>query len=597
MSRTVPSPPAAWHVYQAADTERAGGTWPDDPFAFETLNDAGICEYLHRYRLWLLRKTDNPVDSFTQDQLADLDPGVFVLSNNSSTFPDNNGATNSVSSHHSDLQDPFDVAFRGNWPTVQEPKLSIDTTTVSPIDLTQPMRSPVPRSLPRRRSKYTMRQRSRSGTRPIAIPAPYTANSAPQSLAMQRWRDSPPEDEAASFTAITNALQWQDGNLAQEHTRSTACPALETRAPSSSTSIDSESSATSTHSGQSSRSARSKTSQRGSRRKPAERRKRDAKAGEPSERPFKCTFCCDDFKHKYDWSRHEKSLHLSLATWQCAPDSGAVIEALTNRLLCIYCREVEPSTEHLEAHYHTACRTIHDGAPTFRRKDHLVQHLRLVHHVDAAPQIDDWKLEQPPITSRCGFCDVRLSSWDERTGHMAAHFRNGKTMADWTGEHEFEAHVAACVKDALPPYLVAYEAQSLVPYSATSGWTKDHYTQVSSQIASRANPTGLPGPFPPIARQKMDGPDRTAESLSRLQGQDTEHAQSSRQQTDLGSFAQILALHLGRFAREQVAAGVFPSDELFQREARRVLYGDEDEWNQSIADNSIWLDQIRRQNS
>ncbi|PSK42040.1 3-demethylubiquinone-9 3-O-methyltransferase [Elsinoe australis] len=410
MSRAFPSPPAAKHVYQAADTKRAEGTWPDDPFAFDTLNDAEI------------------FDSFTQDQLTDLDPGVFVVSNNSSTLPDNNGATNSVSSHHSDLQDPFDVAFRGNWPTVQEPQLSIDTTTVSPIDFIQPMRSPLPRSLPRRRSKNTLRQRSRSGTRPIAIPAPYTANSAPQSLAMQRWRDSLPEDEAASFTAITNALQWQDGNLAQEHTRSTACPALESRAPSSTTSIDSEFSATSTHSGQS------------------------------------------------------------------------------------------------------------------------------------------------------------------------THFRNGKTMADWTGEYEFEAHVAACVKDALPPYLVAYEAQSLVPYSATSGWTKDHYTQVSSQIASRANPTGLPGTFPLIAQQEMDGSDSTAESISGLQGQDTEHVQSSRQQKDMGSFAQILALHLGRFAREQVAAGVFPSDELFQREARRVLYGDEDEWNQSIADNSIWLDHIRRQN-
>lgn len=29
-------------------------------------------------------------------------------------------------------------------------------------------------------------------------------------------------------------------------------------------------------------------------------------------RLFQCTFCTDRFKSKYDWSRHEKSLHLSL---------------------------------------------------------------------------------------------------------------------------------------------------------------------------------------------------------------------------------------------------------------------------------------------
>jgi uncharacterized Zn-finger protein len=34
---------------------------------------------------------------------------------------------------------------------------------------------------------------------------------------------------------------------------------------------------------------------------------------------FQCTFCTESFKVKYDWLRHEKSLHLSMEKWTCAP--------------------------------------------------------------------------------------------------------------------------------------------------------------------------------------------------------------------------------------------------------------------------------------
>lgn len=37
------------------------------------------------------------------------------------------------------------------------------------------------------------------------------------------------------------------------------------------------------------------------------------------ERLYQCTFCTDTFKSKHDWVRHEKSLHLSLESWTCAP--------------------------------------------------------------------------------------------------------------------------------------------------------------------------------------------------------------------------------------------------------------------------------------
>jgi hypothetical protein len=37
-----------------------------------------------------------------------------------------------------------------------------------------------------------------------------------------------------------------------------------------------------------------------------------------------------------------------------------------------------------------------------------------------------------------------------------------------------------------------------------------------------------------------------------------------------------------------------PTDEMFQRESRRVLYQDaDDEWNQTVADDPEWIRQFR----
>jgi hypothetical protein len=65
---------------------------------------------------------------------------------------------------------------------------------------------PQQRTLPRRRSKYVLR-RSGSGSRPIAIPSRASRVESPvQPLSIQRWQNSPPEQEAASLSAIYNAM-------------------------------------------------------------------------------------------------------------------------------------------------------------------------------------------------------------------------------------------------------------------------------------------------------------------------------------------------------------------------------------------------------
>src|SRR5690242_1239195 len=63
------------------------------------------------------------------------------------------------------------------------------------------------------------------------------------------------------------------------------------------------------------------------------------------------------------------------------------------------------------------------------------------------------------------------------------------------------------------------------------------------------------------------------------------------------AFADLLALHLSQFARNRIATGVIPTDELFQQEARRFVFGDEDGWNQTLADNQQWLKAFKEQES
>jgi hypothetical protein len=444
-----------------------------------------------------------------------------------------------------------------------------------------PAPPPRQRTLPRRRSRYALR-RSGSGTRPVAIPnGGHRVESPVQSLAIQRWQNSPPEEEAASLSAIYNAMEQRPFSGSSRDSRTPSYDAFRTyRGPSSSTSLDSGVSDNSAHSNQSG------TSQSRRRRTTKPRAKAKTKPKDTATRIFKCTFCCDDFKNKYDWARHEKSLHLNLEEWVCTRQGGSVVLPLTGRVHCAYCSALDPTQQHLESHNYSACQGGQTTPRTFRRKDHLVQHLRLVHGLDTLPLIDDWKVASAPIVSRCGFCDATLDSWDERTGHLAAHFRSGKTMADWHGDHGFSADINARVSNAFPPYLIAAQAETLVPFSATNHESIDHTKQVISQMeaelllsdthnqSSTSHLMPIPDDNQPITANDADP-----------------HLQ---QGVETRLFADILTRHLARFARQQMLLGAIPTDEMFQRESRRVLYQDaDDEWNQTVADNPEWIKQFR----
>ncbi|KAF7161919.1 hypothetical protein CNMCM5623_007334 [Aspergillus felis] len=413
--------------------------------------------------------------------------------------------------------------------------------------------------LPRRRSRYLTRSSGREAA-PIIIPNASALNP------MERWRESPPEDEPASMAAILDALKQtpaqQLGLLGNDHPDDPAdiVDAFRhyRRAASTTSGESSGSSRASQQSARSRSSVQDSTGvQAGRRRRRVDKSMRRNRNVTEKRRRYCCTFCCDRFKSKYDWARHEKSLHINLEAWYCAPFGTTVDCPVTLKSYCVFCNAVDPDSQHLDQHAHKACESDSGARRSFRRKDHLVQHLRLVHNADPPPCLDDWKIGQSAVSSRCGFCDQRLSMWEQRIEHLGEHFRKGATMNEWRGEHEFPAEFAAQVVNALPPYLIGPESRSVIPFSATNSDARDHFTQISSRASSPDPVTGL-------------------------------------SPAQLSSFTQVLTLHLSRYAQQQIKQGIIPTDEMFQQESRRLLYDSEDSWNQTIADNPEWLSTFRR---
>jgi hypothetical protein len=152
-------------------------------------------------------------------------------------------------------------------------------------------------------------------------------------------------------------------------------------------------------------------------------------------------------------------------------------------------------------------------------------------------------------------------------------------MADWHGDHGFDADINERVSNAFPPYLIAAQAETLVPFSATTHDSRDHTEQVISLIRSEllasTQAESVPGQ---IASPQDDN----------IPPLPLQHGGEAR------LFADVLTRHLARFARQQMLLGNLPTDEMFQRESRRVLYHDADDaWNQTVADDPEWIREFR----
>lgn len=285
---------------------------------------------------------------------------------------------------------------------------------------------------------------------------------------LQRWAHSPPEHEPASVTAIARAVTASSATLSSglnspftsnytdDGSNRSVCN--QSSISSAGTSQSSNGSFSSVYS-QASRNSwgslgSAPFSSRGNRRR--RRRavaKKDYNAGLKAPlKTFQCTFCTDTFRTKHDWQRHEKSLHLSLERWVCAPDGPRVINPETGLVSCVFCGDANPDDAHVEAHNHSACQERTQEERTFYRKDHLNQHLRLVHNVKFCDwSMGQWKVSSPEIRSRCGFCGIVMDTWSIRVDHLAEHFKTGYSMADWKGDWGFDNPVMDMVENSIPP--------------------------------------------------------------------------------------------------------------------------------------------------
>ncbi|KAF2152851.1 hypothetical protein K461DRAFT_130359 [Myriangium duriaei CBS 260.36] len=258
-------------------------------------------------------------------------------------------------------------------------------------------------------------------------------------------------------------------------------------------------------------------------------RTRKPQATQP--RLFQCTFCEEEFKTRYDWTRHETSRHFSLKRFICCPAEPTRFDALDNVLACVYCNQSNPSLEHLEQHNHSTCQARPTRARIFLRKDHLRQHLRSVHRCELLPHMNEWQLEASHVNSRCGFCGERFTSWTKRNVHIGNHYREGYRMSDWKGCRGLDTAVIGEVRNAIPPFLIG----------AQKSEASSDSTQV--QIATRSN-------FKP----------------------------------------QDLILHLQDFVNEKILI----SDSALQAHARSIIYGTSDTLNKTAADHPEWLDMFKR---
>ncbi|KAF1948985.1 hypothetical protein CC80DRAFT_430145 [Byssothecium circinans] len=196
-------------------------------------------------------------------------------------------------------------------------------------------------------------------------------------------------------------------------------------------------------------------------------------AGQPQEDlPFCCTFCPRAFKTKYEWVRHEDSVHALRTTWICCDTKNAPL------LSCPFCGHVRPDEYHMASHKYQQCRNKPESQRTFYRRDHFIQHLHHVHFANVkhpsarlgcqARLMDSegsnfgckdlavkWRRFGAPIKAndpmlKCGFCGKRCISWSERCEHVAEHMYAGELdRAAWWPEREENHLENLCHPDAV----------------------------------------------------------------------------------------------------------------------------------------------------
>ncbi|KAF2194908.1 hypothetical protein K469DRAFT_545486 [Zopfia rhizophila CBS 207.26] len=194
--------------------------------------------------------------------------------------------------------------------------------------------------------------------------------------------------------------------------------------------------------------------------------------------PFFCTFCSRAFKNKYDWTRHEDSVHALRTTWICCLAKQDSLHS------CPFCSVLQPDEEHLATHKYQQCKNKPESQRTFFRRDHFVQHLHHVHFSNIKHPSEElgcqsrltsseghnygckdlamkWRRFGAPLRPddpmlQCGFCGKRLKDWNERCEHVVDHIAEGLDRSAWWPER-LENHLEnLCVPQTTGPFRCRY---------------------------------------------------------------------------------------------------------------------------------------------
>ncbi|VZI09852.1 unnamed protein product [Fusarium fujikuroi] len=477
---------------------------------------------------------------------------------------------------------------------------------------------------------------------------------------LQRWVDSPPEDEPAAVTAIARAVasvRPQSGEFGETcvseansigssspYTRLSRTPSVRSVGTSRSSSISSVNSHTSRSS-----LGLNELFSRGSSRRRRRAYKEERRSLAAPRKAFQCTFCTETFRAKHDWSRHENSLHLPLERWVCSPEGPRGQKADSSETRCVFCGHVDPDDAHIETHNYSACKNRPVQERTFNRKDHLNQHLKLVHNAKFAEwPMRQWKAPPPAIHSRCGFCNLVMETWIDRVHHLADHFKTGKTMADWKGDWGFEPHILELVENSIPPFCPSWLRDLVFSNVAIS--QQAQFGPMRSNAESRLSSLEISGknnifegcPFETQLQEFVQAKqllglsirdDELREECCRIVGRLEEVSATPsdfianwlikiihlpgdwllpfRQRTgieliglsegmNLNAMIQDytrLEQELGAYLDLQRVIGIEPPDDDLRRQARVIIHGSDSNVNHTAADDDYWLAAFRQRHS
>ncbi|KAF1993641.1 hypothetical protein P154DRAFT_449674 [Amniculicola lignicola CBS 123094] len=245
---------------------------------------------------------------------------------------------------------------------------------------------------------------------------------------------------------------------------------------------------------------------------------------EPKELPFFCTFCpIRSFKTKYEWIRHEDSVHALRTTWICCGGKQETLES------CPFCGHHRPDEDHMSGHRYQQCRGKPEHQRTFFRRDHFVQHLHHVHFDKKHPspplgcqdrltndQGHDfgckdlamkWRRFGAPMRTddpmlHCGFCGKRSKDWSERCEHVAEHLMAGGLDRSAWWPDRVENHLEdLCIPEAVGLFSCRYcqktfpNAEAMSTHTHCRIWSC-RFLRTFNDIASATNGPPLCPQFP-----------------------------------------------------------------------------------------------------